>query len=210
MEKLVLRSLLIIGTLVLASCGKVTEEDVSGIDSFTTVSGAFSQSDSTKIEGSGTVRFIQTLTVASSRSVTFKASLDSALTTSSISVIMYSPTSTLPDSNGLRITLTRSGASVNGQIAFNGNTATIPSSALTYYYPASLDLVIDVHNVASKARVMIWRRNMVQYAAATADVDTDSNVTSLPSQNGSGVYMGLILQNATVTAAKVDNPKVLD
>ncbi|HEY1079180.1 MAG TPA: hypothetical protein VGE46_03750, partial [Bdellovibrio sp.] len=106
--------------------------------------------------------------------------------------------------------LTRSGASVNGQIAFNGNTATIPSSALTYYYPASLDLVIDVHNVDSKARVMIWRRNMVQYAAATADIDTNSNVTSLPSQNGSGVYMGLILQSATVTAAKVDNPKVLN
>ena len=210
MEKLVLRSLLILSFIALASCGKVTEEDVSGIDSFTTVSGAFSQSDSNKIEGSGTVRFIQTLTVASSRSFTLKASLDSAITASSISVIIYTPTITIPDNNGLRITFTRSGASVNGQISFNGNNATMPSSALTFYYPASLDLVIDVHNVNSKARVMIWRRNMVQYSAATADIDTDGNMTSLPSQNGSGAYIGMILQNATVVAAKVDTPKVLD
>ncbi|NUN04363.1 MAG: hypothetical protein HUU57_01260 [Bdellovibrio sp.] len=210
MEKLILRSLLILGTFVFAACGKVTEEDVSGIDSFTTVSGAFSQSDSTKIEGSGTIRFIQALNISSSRSFTLKASLDSAISASSISVIMYSPNSALPEANGIRITLTRSGASVNGQIAFNGNSASIPSSALTYYYPASLDLVIDVHNVASKARVMIWRRNMVQYGAATADIDTDGNMSSLPSQNGTGNYVGLILQNATVLAAKVDNPKVLD
>lgn len=210
MEKLILRSLLILSFLAFSACGKVTEEDVSGIDSFTTISGSFSQNDKSKIVGSGTIRFLQTLTVASSRSVTLKASLDSAITASSISLIMYSPNSTLPESNGVRITFTRAGASVDGQIAFNGNTATMPSSALNYYYPASLDVVIDVHNVDSKARVMIWRRNMVQYAAATADIDTNSNVTSLPSLNASGIYMGLILQNATVLAAKVDNPKVLD
>ena len=218
MEKFVLRFVVLLTPLwllSLTSCsgGSADPVVVSGIDSNILISGNFSQNDSDKIEGSGTVRFTNTLLNSSSRSFSLKASLDSTIALSEISVVFYSSDASIPSTNGLAVTFTRSGASVNGKVSFNGNPATIAASKMTFYFPSALDVIIDFHNVNNKARVLIWRRNMVEYAAATADVDTDRSgdlVETLPQQKGGGTFVGLILQNATVTTARVDSQKVLN
>lgn len=213
MEKLILKSLLVLSLFSLAACSGVEPTDVSGIDSNVIVSSSFSEYSSEKIHGSGTIRFLDSLTVSSSKSFALKASLDDTIAMSSVSVIMYSANSVMPTNDGIMVTFSRSGASVNAQINYNGNAAMVNTSRLSFYFPTSLDLIVEVHNVNSKARVLVWRRDMVEYAPATADIDTeragDLN-SSLPVQRGAGPYAGLIIQNSTVTAGRLDSQKVLD
>lgn len=214
MEKFILKSLLALSLFSLAACSGVEPANVSGIDSNVIVSSSFSEYSSEKIHGSGTIRFLDSLTVSSSKSFALKASLDDTIAMSSVSVIMYSANSVMPTNNdGIMVTFSRSGASVNAQISYSGNAAIVNTSRLSFYFPTSLDLIVEVHNVNSKARVLVWRRNQVEYAPATADIDTeragDLN-SSLPVQRGAGPYAGLIIQNSTVTVGRLDSQKVLD
>lgn len=218
MEKFVLRLVALLTPLwllSLTSCsgGSADPVAVSGIDSNILISGNFSQNDTEKIEGNGTIRFTNTLLNSSSQSFALKASLDSTIASSSVSVVFYTSNTSITNTDGLIVTFTRSGASVIGQVGINGNTSTVVASKMAFYFPTALDVIIDFHNVNNKARIIIWRRNLVEYAAATADVDTDrvGDLTStLPQQKGGGTFVGLILQNATITTARVDSQKVLN
>lgn len=213
MEKFLLRSLLLLNTLYLISCSGTVNDNLSGIASNTVISGSFSQRDEDKISGSGTIRFLESLTISSSRALALKASLDDSISASSLVVVLFSSNSVIPTNSGIAITFSRSGASVTGSISYNGQAVSMNSGKLGFYFPASLDLVVEVHNVASQARVLIWRRNMVEYSSASADIDTlrDGDIVgTVPGQNGPGPYAGLILQSATVTAAQLESQRVLD
>ncbi len=214
MEKFILRSLLILGTLGLAACMNAEPpEDTTGIDSHTVITSSFSQHDENSISGSGTIRFTESFVTTSSRSLALKASLDQAIALSSITTVLYSSNAIIPSNDGIAVKISRSGITVNMQISFNGNTASVNSSRLVYVDPMSVDLIVEVHNINSKARVLIWKRDFNEYSPATALVDTDRSGdlnSTLPVQNGGGPYVGLILQNATVSAARLDVQKVLD
>lgn len=215
MEKFILKSLLILGFLATAACSSGGEvEDISGLDSYSVVSGSFSQADSTALHIAGTtgvVRFTSTLPgVSSSRSISLKASLNN-VTLSDVSAVFYASDSSVSGSTGIVVTFSRTGASVNASITFNGQTCTVTSSDMGFYIPNNIDVVIDVHNVGTKSRVYIWRRDNLVYAPTSADVDSNSDVSSaLPTAVGPGTFAGLILNYATVTAAQVSTPKVLD
>ncbi|WP_373997701.1 hypothetical protein [Bdellovibrio bacteriovorus] len=212
MEKLILKSFLALSFLTIAACSPAEVTDVSGIDSNTAISGSFQEYDANKIQGIGTIRFTTVLPVSSSRSMALKTSLDN-VTSSSVSTVFYSSNAAIPSTNGVSVTFTRSGASVTAQISINGNSSMVSSSRLTFLVPTALDLIVEVHNVNSKARVLIWRRDQITYSPAVADVDTERSgdlVSSLPTQTGGGGFVGLIIQNSTVTAARVDLQKVLD
>lgn len=212
MEKLILKSFLALSFLTIAACSPAEVTDVSGIDSNTAISGTFQEYDANKIQGIGTIRFTTVLPVSSSRSMALKTSLDN-VSSSSVSTVFYSSNAAIPSTNGVAVTFSRSGASVTAQISINGNSSMVSSSRLTFLVPTALDLIVEVHNVNSKARVLIWRRDQITYSPTAADVDTDRSgdlVSSLPTQTGGGGFVGLIIQNSTVTAARVDLQKVLD
>ncbi|KYG63598.1 hypothetical protein AZI87_14465 [Bdellovibrio bacteriovorus] len=212
MEKLILKSFLALSFLTIAACSPAEVTDVSGIDSNTAISGSFQEYDANKIQGIGTIRFTTVLPVSSSRSLALKTSLDN-VSSSWVSTVFYSSNAAIPSTNGVAVTFTRSGASVTAQISINGNSSMVSSSRLTFLVPTALDLIVEVHNVNSKARVLIWRRDQITYSPTAADVDTDRSgdlVSSLPTQTGGGGFVGLIIQNSTVTAARVDLQKVLD
>ncbi len=219
MEKLILRSAfkiralsLLVLPLTLASCNSAKLEDVFGIDANTQVVGSFSQYDNAKIVGTGRVRFNSPLPQSSSRSFSLKASLDQ-ISNSSVSAIFYSSDLTVPTNNGVVVTFTRNGLQVQVTVAVGNSVSTVNSSRLTYYYPASLDVIIDVHNVGSQARVLIWRRDVLGYTAANADVDTARNGDVSPAlsvSTGGGGFVGLSLSNATVSAASISSQKILD
>lgn len=214
MEKLILKSLFLVVALALAGCTPGEVEDISGLDDYSYVSGNFSQSDKTALHTStfGTVRFNSTLPgVASSRSIKLKASLNESLTDSSVTVTFYNPQQSVPASSGISVTFTRSGASVTGTITVNGTSRTINSAAMTYFYPTSLDVVMDIHNVGTKPRILIWRRDRTIYGVDTADVDSERDLASpLPNGAATGLFAGLTLERATVTAAQISTPMVLD
>ncbi|MEN0057462.1 MAG: hypothetical protein AAGB31_01400 [Bdellovibrio sp.] len=204
--------LLLSWALVLISCSGQVEK-TSGIDSNTVITGSFQTYDETTIEGSGTLRFMESLSVLTSRAFVLKASLDSTIAMSSVTVNMYSSSATVALTNGVAVTFTRSGASVVAEVSINGNTATVNSTRMAYYYPTNLDVIIEVHNVNTKARVLVWRRDLIEYSVLTADIDTDRSgdlLSSLPTQRGQGPYVGLILNNATVTTARLESQRVLD
>lgn len=212
MEKFFLRSLLTISVLSLIACSGAEVTEISGIDPNTIVSGSFTQYDNSVISGSGVLRFTEALTLNSSKSIALKASLDQ-LNSSSVAVVFYSANSGIPTNDGVMVTFSRSGASVNGQVSLNGNAAMVNTTKMSYYFPTSLDVIVEVHNVGSKARVLVWRRNMVEYAPETADVDSNRSgdlESTLPTQKGVGPYVGLIIQNSTVSAARLESQKVLD
>lgn len=213
MEKFLLKSFLALSFLFLAACSGAEPDNTDGIDSNTAVSGSFSTHDNSKIEGSGTVMFTELLNLSSNRSLALAGSLNDAVGSSALTAVFYTNNSAIPSTDGIAVAFIRSGASVNVQISYNGNSSMVESSKLAFYFPAALDVIIDFHNVNSQARVLIWRRNLVEYAVATADVDTSRTgdlATPLPIQRGAGPYAGLILQNATVTSARLGTQKVAD
>lgn len=213
MEKLLLRLSIILSFLLLNSCsGGSDESNLLPIDTNTQVSGVFSEYSSSKIIGSGTLRFLNTIPILTSRSLYLKGSLDE-LVSSSISVIFYSPNSAVPNSEGVVIRFIRSGINISIEISVNNQTVSVTSPKVSFYIPTSLDLFIDVHNVNNRTRVLIWRKDTLGYAVATADVDTDragDTNQSLPPQVGGGGFVGLTLENASLSFARVDLSKIQD
>lgn len=210
MEKLILKISLLCSIFVLSACGVVETEDISGLDPYDIVSGAFDKADSEEISGIGTILFSSPL-ASSSRSMALKAQLDGTISNSWVAATFYSSDSGLAANNGLVVRFDRSGVNVIGSVTFNGTTVQMNSSRLSAYFPASLDVIIDVKNTSPKARVLIWRRDMVTYSVASADINTDSATDvsgALPNQRGAGLYAGLTVNNATVTAAKISVAKV--
>ncbi|MGZ3768960.1 MAG: hypothetical protein ACXVCP_05670 [Bdellovibrio sp.] len=211
MEKYFLNSFLAFSFIILTACSGAEPDNTDGIDSNSVTSGSFTTYNNSKIEGSGTILFTEVLTLNTSRSIALAGSLDSASGSSTLSAVFYSGSNNITTTDGIAVTFIRSGSNVNVQISYNGNSAMVDSSKTSFYFPASLDLIIDIHNYGSQARVLIWRRNSVQYTAASADVDTSRTgdmVSTLPLQKGSGIYAGLILQNATVISARLGTQKV--
>ncbi|HEX7675727.1 MAG TPA: hypothetical protein VF412_16240 [Bdellovibrio sp.] len=220
MEKFILRflKLTIFATFAFSavSCSPGTTDDITGLDPYLVNSGSFSQSDSNTLAGTGAVRFTNVLGgIYTNNSFALKASLDS--TGNSVTVIMNSSNMAMTSSSGgVAITFTRSGANVVGSIAVNGNSAvTLNASNLSFYVPTALDVIIDVHNISSsRAHVLIWRRDATTvYTAANADIDTDvsSDYTgTYPASAGAGVYYGLNINGATVTAAQLGAAQVAE
>jgi len=211
-EKFILRSLFILSVLTLTSCGGVVE-DVSGIDSNTIVTSSFSEYSSSSISGSGTIRFIEALPVSSSKALALKASLDQTISMSSVTAVFYSSNGTIPSTSGIAVKFTRNGAGVTAEVIYNGTSLQVTSSKMSFYFPTSLDVIIEVHNINPKARVLVWRRNFVEYSVTTADIDSSRSGDlsgSVPVTTGGGSFAGLIIQNSTVTAARLETQKVLD
>ncbi len=210
MEKLILKFTLLLVAVTLASCDSPDLEDVIGIDSNTIVSGSFDQYDNAKISGTGRVRFSSTAT--SSRSaLALRASLDDSLSSSSVSAHFYSPSVVVNPATGVVVTFTRNGAGVTGRISVNGTSRDISSSRLTYYFPTSLDLIIEVHNSGARARVLIWRRDLTIYTTDNADIDTERSgdlASGALSGVGGGLYEGLSLYLSTISAAQSSAPQV--
>lgn len=211
MEKSILKSLFILVVLASAGCAPGEVESISGLDSYTVTGGSFSQADSSALHGSGMVTFTSTLPQLSSRSLSLKASLNDTIAMSTVTAVLYSNSTILPASSGVTVKFIRTGASVSAKIGLNGQVRDVTASNLSFYFPTALDVVIDVHNINTKTRVYVWRRDTMVYSAATADIDSENDLSSsLPTQLANGTINGLILENATVTAAQVSTSKVLD
>ncbi|UXR63194.1 hypothetical protein EZJ49_08900 [Bdellovibrio bacteriovorus] len=210
MEKSILKSLFILVVLASAGCAPGEVESISGLDSYTVTGGSFSQSDSSIVQGTGSITFTSSVPNFSSRSMALKASLDN-ITLGTVTAVMYSNSTVLPSSSGVRVKFIRTGASVSMQISVNGSTQNVTGGNTSFFFPTALDVVIDVHNVGTKTRVYVWRRDLTAYAPETADIDSNTDLSgSLPNAVGNGTLNGVILENATVTAAQVSTSKVLD
>lgn len=210
MEKSILKSLFILVVLASAGCAPGEVESISGLDSYTITGGSFSQADSTAVHGTGSITFTNTVPNLSSRSLALKASLNN-ITLGTVTAVMYSNSTVLPSSSGVMVKFIRNGASVGMQIGVNGSVQTVTGGNIGFFFPTALDVVIDVHNVGTKTRVYVWRRDVTIYSPETADIDSNTDLSGpLPTALGNGTINGLILENATVTAAQVSTSKVLD
>lgn len=214
MEKLFLKSpkfLIALGLINLVGCGPAAVDNIQGLDSYNVVSGSFEENSDSSITGTGTLRFTANLPgISSSRALSLKATLDDSSLQSSVTAMFYSSNQNITANDGIAVIFTRSGATVTGEVRINGSSANIVDSRLYYYYPSSLDVVIEVDNSSTKSRVLIWRRDVGAYLPSIADVDTsrsgDLN-TSLPTQTGSGLFAGLIVRYSTIKAAQLSLPK---
>lgn len=215
MEKLILKlSVLVSLVTFITACAPGEVEDINGINEYAYVQGNFVQRDGNVLRGTGTVRFVETLTgVESSRSIALKAELTDAITQTSVAVIFNAANPQLPLNDGVMVKFQRSGINVIGTISVNGSSSYMNPARISMYFPASLDVIIDIHNTDHGVRVFIWRRDSMIYTPEMADIDTkrsgDVNPSLPMNRGGQGIYMGLQLWNATVTAAQVDLAKVL-
>ncbi|MNJ94668.1 hypothetical protein D3C87_123700 [compost metagenome] len=206
MEKLLLRftsSLLIV--LSLAACGPGNSTDAPvGLDAYTPVNDLFGEKTSTVLAGSGVVRFNSPM-IGQDQSFKLKGSLDT-LSGSYIGVVFYSNSLNITNNSGVEVRFTRFNATVQGNITVRSASSTIDSARFAFYYPANLDVVIQVKNSPSGARILIWRRDLVTYSIANVDVDSSliAHVSpSLPAYGGQGNFIGLTMNFATVTAAQI-------
>ena len=204
------RSLLAL--LTLASCGSPQADEPNGIDSYSQVSGSFTQADSNTLTGVGSILFTNVLPGQFSKnSLALKADL--LYIGSSVTAIFNSNNSLMNSSSGgIAITFTRNGATTEGTIAVNGTSVTINPVRINFYVPSAIDVIIDIHNISSTStRVMIWQRDLTVYSPTNADVDTtdssDYTGTYPTNTSGQGIFAGLALNNATVTAANVSIAK---
>ena len=217
MEKFILKfstNIAICSAVLFAvACSPVEVEDIKGLNPYAYVQGNFEQKTDQELRGTGTVRFIETLPgVQSSRAVALKAELGETLTQSSVSVVMNSSNITLPSNNGVVVKFQRAGASIVITISVNGNVSTVSALRTSYLFPAALDVIVEVHNDYNFTRVLVWRRDSRAYSTETADIDSarsgDLNPALPHGMGGPGVYMGLRMERAHVTAAQVDLGKV--
>lgn len=217
MEKFILRTQLKFMlpwiAISVAGCSVTDLEPVNGIDANTIVQGSFAQYDNAKISGLGTIRFDQGLPLNSNRSLSLQASLDQTIALSSVTAILFSSNSSLNTNDGLRIELSRNGASVQGSVSLNGQQALINPARLTFYYPANLDLVIYFNNAMTPARILMWRRDLIGYTPLNADVDTQRGGDlsgSLPVATAGGSISGLVIKNSTISRATISIPPNLN
>jgi hypothetical protein len=201
--------------LLAVACSPVEVEDINGLNPYAYVQGNFEQKTDQSLKGSGTVRFVETLPgVQSSRSVALKAELEQSMVPSSVSVVMNSSNISLPSNNGVVVKFQRSGINILVTISVNGNVSTVSSLRTGLMFPAALDVIVEVHNDYNFTRVLVWRRDNRVYSTETADIDTarsgDVNPVLPNGMGGPGVYMGLRMERALVTAAQVDLGKVTE
>ncbi len=210
MEKFILKSLVILCTLATISCGKATEIE-GGLDNYVYVSGTFTQQDSTALTGTGTVRFTSTLpSINASKSIELTGEI---YNTGSITAVFFSDNTALPSNRGVQIKFLRTAsASLNGLITVNGVSVGILDTRLAYITPGSFSLILEVHNTPSASRVIVWKKDSVSYSLSNVEVDSDtaSHLSgAFPSDGGAGLYSGLQLNDAHLTAAVVSDAKVV-
>ncbi|WP_413574940.1 hypothetical protein ACLVWU_11885 [Bdellovibrio sp. HCB290] len=202
--------------LLLSACGGTLSDQGTGIDAYTEIGGTLTTASATEINGIGKVRFLTPLAgVLTNNSFVFKGQLDGSTTTAATTLIFNSNDLNVSENSGIAIKFTRNGINVGVQVGVNGNWVTVSSAITQMYAPLSLDFVIDIHNNtggSNKTRVLIWR--YTPYAAATADIDTNSSgdlTGSYPaSQQAAGIYTGLIVNQSRVTGAAIGTAKLLN
>ena len=217
MEKLILKfstNIAICSAVFLAvACSPVEVDDINGLNPYATVQGNFDEKTEQALRGTGVVRFIETLPgVQSSYSVALKAELLDSSAQSSVAVVMNSSNTSLPSNNGVIVKFQRSGININVTVSVNGNVSTVSSLRTGLLFPAALDVIVEVHNDYNFTRVLVWRRDISIYSTETADIDSarsgDLNPTIPQGMGGPGIYMGLRIERALITAAQVDLGKV--
>lgn len=211
MEKLILRSFLIVTTLTtLVSCGGEISSDPTGIDAYAITHDQFSEKTQDTLSGIGVVRFITPLS-STEQTLKLRGSLD-LITGSSIIAYFYSDSLNLTNNSGVEVQFIRSGAAVEGKIVVRSSVSNMATGRLAFYVPSNLDVIVQVRSITnSSTRVLIWRRDAVTYTVAQADINTTNNshiTPMLPNYGGLGNYAGLGIQNATVTAAQISTATV--
>ncbi|WP_413581932.1 hypothetical protein [Bdellovibrio sp. HCB288] len=201
--------------LFLSACGGTASDEFTGIDSYTQIGGTLTTASATEINGIGKVRFLTPLAgVLTNNSFVFKGQLDGSMTATT-TLVFNSNDLNVSENSGIAIKFTRNGINVGVQVGVNGNWVTVASSITNMYAPLALDFVIDIHNDtggSNKTRVLIWR--YTPYAAATADLDTNSsgdlNSAYPASQQAPGIYTGLIVNQSRVTGAAIGTAKLVN
>lgn len=212
MEKLILKSLVLVAALSLAACAQ-KEEEVKGVDAYVTINDNFTQKDTDGLDGSGAVRFSNTLPgITSNQSIEIKGSLRPG---GSVSVVMNSDDLALSDSKGVIFQLIRSSTTTDtrpsARILVQGVAVNVAATRLAYYNAQDFNVIIEVHNTPTSTRVLVWRKDYINFSLANVDVDTAtaSHLSStFPGGSGQGIFAGLKLVNSKLTAAQIGDAKV--
>lgn len=215
MEKRFLKTLLL-GSFILlaASCGKKEEDKSTGVDSYIVVGGSLSQADSEAIAGDAVLRFESTFPgVTSHKGINIKGNLAPS---GYVSVIFNSDDLNMSDAKGVIFKLSRStdplATSCTATVSVQGVTAAVSNTRLAYFNCYSFDLFIEVHNTPTANRILVWRKELMTYSIANADVDSSSTAhfqTSYPASGGQGIFAGLKLHSATITTARMGDADVV-
>lgn len=179
----------------------------AGLDAYLPVNDLFTEKTQSRLSGSGTIRFSSPL-IGQDMAFKLSGSLD-ALQTSYIGVVFYSNNLTVTNNSGIEVRFTRDNAGVLGDIIVRSAISAVTSPRMNFYFPASLDVIIQVKNASNGARVVVWRRDSVTYSLATADFDSADSTTinpTLPNYGGLGNFIGITMNFATVTGARVISP----
>lgn len=210
MEKLVLKSrwkFVAAGLLVLLTgCGGALEDkkDPEGIDEYAVVNGSFGQKDQQTVNGTGILRFLTTASaVHSHRTFSVHATFPSA--NSAVTVIAFASTQSLTD--GVQVRFLRNGNAINVAVAVAGwGGVNVKPAVTAKLATTNADFVVEVANDVGSPQVFVWSGDTDEPNAGNALVDTmvPSQLDgTMPAGNGTGIYLGLRVDNATVTRARV-------
>lgn len=208
MEKFLLKSVLCFSVFaLLAACGSGKDKDsadATGFDDYTVISGTLGAQNGELLSGSAWLRFnVAAPSNATAQMINLRADLPAD--GSSINIVGYASPSM---NDGVQIHFQRQGANTIGNITVNSGTAVpFTATALQGFAPNNLDFMIEIHNDPSHGvRVYIWPAFQAEATAANALLDTQrvgTLVGSLPLTGANGTTMGVILQNANVSRARL-------
>lgn len=207
MEKQILKFLfkLIIASfyLLLANCGsKVSDSSDLPLDTYTSLTDAFTSRTNQSLVGSGDVIFTAVTTGVNSKQ-SFKLSFKLPADGSKLTLVSNSADSTAL-TQGVRIEFSQVSGNVKGKIQINdGPIVEMDPVRLMVFNPQKVELVIEVHNV-SPVRVLFWWQSASEYTELLADFDSNSDLLgNLGVATGPGARWGLSLSNAEVTKAQL-------
>ncbi|GIL16591.1 MAG: hypothetical protein BroJett040_03420 [Oligoflexia bacterium] len=204
MEKSVLKSLrtlTLISIFTLSSCSIQTGSDsATPIAPYQIVSGTFSAATANLLNGTGTVRFQDSIgAIYSNISVSLSCILNN--NGSNLTLVTHASNPSLTD--GVHISFTRSGLNVSGSIQVNSSTvSSIQSYALAVLDPTNLNLMIDIRNQAP-IRILVWTTG-ASYTISTANINSSTDVSpALTTSTGGGAYWGLIMTDTQLSQTQL-------
>lgn len=208
MEKLLLKSLiattLTAALLAAVGCAKAKEKslETDKVAPMVVVSGKVDTTDTGSIEGSGLLRFSQSLASDSAPlSLDLKAALPNAGST--LTILSHGDRNL---NGGVAVMLGRQGNLVTGSITVAGSSpARIAGARLSQQLPNSLAFTIEIRNSGNMPRILMWPLGVKTREDRDAFFDSFQSGhldRSLPLQRSNGIESGLQLIDAEVLFAR--------
>lgn len=206
------RLIFIVLSIFFIACGggnndtQKTITSVNNVPEFAVIEDDDISTSATSVSGSGTIVFADPL---SDDAAGFKIQFDLVNEASAISFFIYSD-SKLSESGAVLIKIQKKDGQLTGTLKISGSDAVdidlepIPETEDTLY--------IDVHNDEEPTHILFWLKNTAIFndTSSVFNSEDSDEISTLGQKKGTGFFVGVKLENASLKSFDIGSPRFED